>query len=260
LTVHPILRSDEINSANLAQKNSQQMETHRIILIVHIICGFTALTSGIVPMVAQKGGPVHRIFGTIYARAMYGVSASALGLFLLQPERPFLQFLLCIAVLSFYFTFTGVRSIVLKRRKAKAFFADKLAAWLTLTISVLMFIYGGYALTQALMHHHDVFLPILYLIFGPALGSAARADVKAFASAKPQQKMHWFFNHFIRMLSAYIATFTAFCVVNVHFLPPILVWVLPGVIGGTMITLLVRKYKNKFNTEGATAETYQAQN
>ncbi len=230
------------------------MEIHTVILIVHIICGFTALTVGIVPMVAQKGGKLHRSAGKIYARAMYGVSGTTLGLFLLHPEKPFLQFLLCIGMLGFYFTFSGVRSVTLHRRDLQSLFADRLVAWLTLIVSSLMFIYGGYILVFSLMHHAGVFLGILYLVFGAALGSAAQAEVKSFSSTASPQKMHWFFNHFIRMLSAYIATFTAFCVVNVHFLPPLLVWILPGAIGGTMITLLVKKYKRKFNKEAGKPE------
>jgi uncharacterized membrane protein len=231
------------------------METQQAVLIIHIICGFTALTSGIVPMVVQKGGKLHRTTGKIYAWAMYGVSATTLVLFLFKPEKPFRQFLLCIALLGFYFTFSGVRSIVLHRKQVKSLFADKLVAWITLAMSILMFIYGGYYIVHALIHNTSAFLGILYLVFGPALGSAARADVKAFLSTKPAEKMHWFFSHFIRMLSAYIATFTAFCVVNIHFLPALLVWLLPGTIGGTVITLLVKKYNHKFKKEAPMPES-----
>ncbi len=223
------------------------MNIHQLILIFHVICGFTALTIGIVPMVVQKGNKVHRKTGKIYAWAMYGVSASTLGLFLINPEKPFLQFLLCIATLSFYLTFTGVRAIALHRDKAHSRFVDKLIALLTLTTSLIMLLYGGYRLTNAIAHHTALFLGLLYLIFGTGMGIAARADVKGLLSNNPPKKMQWFFNHFIRILSAYIATFTAFCVVNVHFLPPILVWVLPGVIGGIMISLLVVKYTRKFD-------------
>jgi len=221
------------------------METHLAVLIVHIACGFTALTVGIAPMVAQKGGRLHRGAGKIYVWAMYGVSATTVALFLLHPQRPFLQFLLGIAVLAFYFTFTGVRAIALKRRQLKSLFADRLIAWLTLCVSASMFVYGAYAVVFALQHHTGTFLGILYLIFGPTLGSAAFADVKYFSLKKPAVKRHWFFQHFIRMLSAYIATFTAFCVVNVHFLPPLLVWTLPGIIGVTLISRVVKKYRGE---------------
>jgi uncharacterized membrane protein len=223
------------------------MKAHLVILIIHIICGFTALTVGIVPMVAKKGGKLHRTAGKIYAWGMYGVSATTLGLFLLNPGKPLFQFLLCIALLGFYLTFSGVRSITLHRKHQNSRTADRLVAWVTLVVSVLMFLYGGYLIFIAQIHHTTAFLGILYFVFGPALGSAAHADVKDFTSNVPQEKMRWFFNHFIRMLSAYIATFTAFCVVNVHFLPPLMVWIFPGVIGGTIITLLVKKYNRKFN-------------
>ena len=49
-----------------------------------------------------------------------------------------------------------------------------------------------------------------------------------------------------RILGAYIATLIAFCVVNVHFLPPLLVLSLPGMIGGVGITIWIKKYQKKF--------------
>ncbi len=225
------------------------MNIHLFILIIHISCGFTALTSGIVPMAAQKGGKLHRVSGRIYAWAMYGISASTLGLFLLNPGKPFLQFLLCIGMLGFYLTFTGLRSITLHRKKVISTLADRLVAWLVLAVSLIMILFGIFSLTNGIIHHLPLFLGILYPVFGLSMGSAALADVRAFSSKTPPQKMQWFFNHFIRMLSAYIATLTAFCVVNVHFLPPLLVWTLPGMIGGTMITLLAKKYNLKFKKE-----------
>jgi uncharacterized membrane protein len=235
-------------------EKSTTMNTHTLILIIHIACGFTALTVGIVPMAAKKGGKLHRGAGKIYAWAMYGVSATALGLFLLNPARPFLQFLLCIGLLGFYLTFSGVRAVMLHRKGLVSLPADRFVAWIALIASVFMICYGGYRFAHAMINHSDTFLAILYIIFGLAMGSAAWGDVKDFLPNKTPHEKRWFFNHVIRMLSAYIATFTAFCVVNVHFLPPILVWTLPGIIGGTIITLLVRRYKQQFEREKLTKD------
>ena len=47
------------------------------------------------------------------------------------------------------------------------------------------------------------------------------------------------------MLSAYIATFTAFAVTNVN-LPEVLVWIVPTVVGSTGISLTITHYKRLF--------------
>jgi len=63
--------------------------------------------------------------------------------------------------------------------------------------------------------------------------------------------MHWFYNHIARMVGSYIATVTAFCVVNSSnfpaYVPTLVIWVLPGVIGGIAIGRWIRYYRVKFN-------------
>ena len=48
------------------------------------------------------------------------------------------------------------------------------------------------------------------------------------------------------MLAAYIATFTAFAVTNITFLPGLLVWLTPTVIGSAGIAMTITYYKRKF--------------
>jgi uncharacterized membrane protein YfcA len=47
------------------------------------------------------------------------------------------------------------------------------------------------------------------------------------------------------MTGAYIAAFTAFLVINNTFLPPVLAWSLPGIIGGIFIGRTLRKIKSQ---------------
>lgn len=59
------------------------------------------------------------------------------------------------------------------------------------------------------------------------------------------------------MCGSYIATLTAFAVVNTRYLPDhhfmidIAAWVLPGVIGGILIGRTIRYYMQKFNPDKA---------
>jgi cytochrome c-type biogenesis protein CcmH/NrfF len=48
------------------------------------------------------------------------------------------------------------------------------------------------------------------------------------------------------MIGGYVATFTAFCVVNVKFLPKLAVWLLPTVIGTMGIAMWTAYYRRKF--------------
>ncbi len=66
-------------------------------------------------------------------------------------------------------------------------------------------------------------------------------------------KQHWFFAHLTRMCAAYIATTTAFVVVNVNFLPQLVVWLGPTVIGSAGITYWTIVYKQKFAKKIAVA-------
>jgi hypothetical protein len=61
--------------------------------------------------------------------------------------------------------------------------------------------------------------------------------------ARGAERGTWFFRHIIGMFSAYIATFTAFAVTNLEFLPPVVLWLLPSVVGSLGISLTVRHYK-----------------
>jgi uncharacterized membrane protein len=219
------------------------MMGHKIILIAHIAFGFSALSLGIIPMILKKGGRAHIFWGNIYVYSMYGVSLSALGLFLLNPQKIFLQFLLCIAILSFYLTFTGVRAV--QKKKNKSF--NKSFDWI---ISVFVGLSGiasfGNGVYHWIVYSNINSVTILFMVFGLVIMFNSFNDLKSFRNPENNSKMQWFFNHLTRMLGAYIATFTAFCVVNNHFLPDLVAWILPGIIGGIFITFTVKHYKQKF--------------
>ncbi|MBC7922645.1 MAG: hypothetical protein H7Z75_16310, partial [Ferruginibacter sp.] len=55
-------------------------------------------------------------------------------------------------------------------------------------------------------------------------------------------RLDWLRMHIERMGGAYIATVTAFLVVNVRVEPAFIPWLLPGLLGGFGIRYFVRKY------------------
>jgi hypothetical protein len=82
----------------------------------------------------------------------------------------------------------------------------------------------------------------------------AYGDLGLYLGYVKPEKMHWFFAHAGKMMGAYTAAITAFCVNIVpRFLPDntpsfvfILTWTAPGVILGILSARIIKKYKVKF--------------
>lgn len=232
------------------------METlQKFNLMLHIAGGFTALSAGLVPMFAKKGGRVHVVTGRIYFWAMMVVSFSAVLTFFIKPYSDGRLFLMFIGIFSFYLTYTGVRIVKYKKKVAAIALADRLATGFGGLAGLAMlglsgwFVYG----LAAGRPEGSVFFGVLYAVFGVFMLRIAHHDFRfqrTYGQAAPV-KTAWFFTHMQRILGAYIGTVTAFCVVNVHFLPPLLVWLAPGVIGGIGISRWVRHYRRKFVVKAA---------
>jgi hypothetical protein len=213
-------------------------------LYLHIFAGFTALTTGLVPMFSKKGSKVHIAWGKAYYWAMFLVALTALIRFQMKLN---LIFLSGIAIFSFYNTFTGVR-LIHRKTNPKPEFVDWLGAMLMLigSFGMLYFSYLAYKMD-------NVFYTTLFTIFGVFMFILTFEDLRVFTGKKlidnttPLQTRYWFQNHISRMGGSYIATVTAFLVVNnPPFIPGLVVWIAPGVIGGFIITRTRKFYMNKF--------------
>jgi uncharacterized membrane protein YhaH (DUF805 family) len=85
---------------------------------------------------------------------------------------------------------------------------------------------------------------IFYLVFGFGSLNAVRVDFLNF-NGKTQPNKYWLLLHLQRMMGAYIASFTAFVVVNAHHIPlnipGIVYWLLPTAIFMPLILFWLRK-------------------
>ena len=212
-------------------------------LCLHIFAGFTALTTGLVPMFSKKGSTLHITWGRVYFWAMFVVALTALIRFQMKPR---LIFLAGIAIFSFYNTFTGMR-LIRRKEHIKPPFVDWFGAILMVMGSLVM-LYSAYSASQT----NNVFYVTLFTIFGMLMFSLAFEDLRVFMNIKqidndvPMQARYWFQNHISRMGGSYIATLTAFLVVNnPPFIPGLVVWIAPGVIGGLIISRTRKFYKDK---------------
>ncbi|WP_041952360.1 DUF2306 domain-containing protein [Spirosoma spitsbergense] len=217
------------------------------LLITHIATGFTALVVGLIPMIFEKGGRLHKRAGLIYVYCMIIVAVTALLLCGLQPFKMLRLFLTGIAVFSFYLCMTGWRAT--KQKKSGPTRADKALTFVTLFVSLAMIGFGVYLLAI----NGASFLPIVFTFFGVLTLVFAGRDIQFMT--KPTEKMHWFFQHFTRMGGSYIATFTAALVTNIGRVLPAtapewtytMSWIIPSVVGGMLIGRTVRYYRQKFN-------------
>src|SRR5437588_569476 len=62
----------------------------------------------------------------------------------------------------------------------------------------------------------------------------------------PQDQNFWWYDHMGGMIGSYIAAVSAFSVVNLRFLPPLVRWLWPVAIGVPVILLWIRYYKKRF--------------
>jgi uncharacterized membrane protein len=212
----------------------------RLALGLHIAAGATALLAGLVPMLGRKGGKTHVRAGRLYVYCMITVAATAVLLCLLQPLTIGRLLLTGVAVLSFYLSFSGWRAA--RRRSTTLATGDAVLAAVSSVVGLLMLAAGVWL--QA----------VLFAFFGVLISLFAGLDTVRSWHPKPAATpTPWLFRHFTRMGGAYIATFTAFVVVNLgRWLPSgapqwsgLVGWMAPTVVGTIIITRTVRKYKHR---------------
>ncbi|MBN9383128.1 MAG: hypothetical protein J0H74_20390 [Chitinophagaceae bacterium] len=209
----------------------------RIILILHIIGGFFALISGAIAMLTRKGGRIHRRNGKIYFVCMTVVFVSAVIL----STAHHIPFLLMVGFFSYYMVVRGYRILYLKNLGR-----GQRPAVLDWTIVLLA---GGFIiclLGWGIVHAiRGPGMGYVAIVFGGLGSSFLAGDVRKFLRPSTE-KMHWWYTHIAGMCGGYIATVTAFVVVNVQMNPGWVPWLLPTAIGGPLIARTITKYKKRF--------------
>lgn len=210
---------------------------------IHIAAGFTAFFIAPCAMLTRKGGDAHRRWGKIY---FWSMAVMALTAIIVAAYRPNI-FLLLIAIFSFYMALTGYRVLFRKRpdKGQKANALDWAAASIMLVVGAALVGLGFFA-PQVLRIN-----PIISSVFGVTGIMFGARDVQKFLRPSAQ-KNSWFFNHIGGMLGSYIAAVSAFSVVNFDFLPTVLRWLWPTMIGVPGIFIWINYYQKKFN-KGAEA-------
>lgn len=193
-------------------------------LVLHIASGFTALLMGLIALISKKGQKLHRRSGMIFFISMLGVSFSALFMSYLKPS----VFLFHIGIFALYQNVSGFRAT--RNKSLRPAILD----WAMLIIS---------AVNSAMMIST---LNIVLVVFGVISALLVFGELRIYITHlrnREVPKLQWLTQHIGMMIGAYIATSTAFIVVNVSNVNPAwLPWILPTVFGVPLIVYFTRKY------------------
>ena len=204
----------------------------KTLLFFHVIFGGSGLFTGTLVMIMNKGDKNHFLLGKIFTISM--ILSSIAGLILSILHRNL--FLLIIAVFTLYLVGTGQRFLKLKKL-AVGQKPEKIDYILTFTMLVFGIGFVLYGLT--ILFSSSNFGWVLFA-FGSISLLMARSDFRLYRGIS-KFKNDWLLVHIQRMTGAYIASFTAFLVVNNTYLPSVLAWLLPTVLFTPLIYIWSKK-------------------
>lgn len=201
----------------------------KIFLVLHIIGGSLSLFTGFLVVLTKKGNQRHRKLGKVFYYCMLLTTSSSLVLAVIKSGL----FLFCIGIFSFYQTYMGYRATKNKALQATA--SDKLVWAIAFVNSVVMI---------------STLNPVL-MVFG------ALSTVNTLRQFAQQRQLNgsaapageWLQLHIGMMMGAFIATVTAFIVVNapdnLETMYAVLLWLAPTLILAPLIVFWSIKYKKR---------------
>lgn len=208
------------------------------LMIAHIAGGTLSLISGIVPMVVTKGNNIHRLFGKIFFFGMTVVFLTGFTVSIIKN----IPFLLLISIFSYYLVANGYRSLYLKKLHGgqKPTVVDWLLNIVSGIFMVGMVVFGSYLIIKGAVQ-----MGIVSLVFGIIGIRGVITTIRNFIK-QPTSKTIWIEGHIGGMVGGYIASVTAFLVINNERyigLPMVVSWLLPTVLLVPYIIYWTRKYK-----------------
>lgn len=204
------------------------------ILIVHILTGVIALGSGAFAIISKKQRGAHSKSGNMYFYSMLVSALTAVALSTLE----FNPFLFGIALFTLYLIIGGKMALVIRRQFGLAQYW-KYYAFSGLLTAGLMVFFATQIISQSTT------AAIILFVFAGIQLSFSGFDLWY----DPLKNIkHLIFQHINKMGGGYIATCTAFIVVNINFLPDLVTWLGPTLIGSLLIAIANRQRRNMQST------------
>ena len=209
-----------------------------IVLIIHVVAGFAALGVGLWAILSKKGQRTHKLTGRTFFYLMLIVAVSAGIVSTIKLN----EFLLLIAGFAAYQNIGGYRSV--KNKGLSPNWIDWSATALGLVTGVFMI---------------ATFNTVL-LVFGGICLSLVIVDLRTYYAVfagKTIPKLAWLARHIGFMMGSYIATFTAFVVVNVRNVEPAWIpWLAPTAVGVPLMQYWTWKYTRKKKGKAVSINEY----
>jgi uncharacterized membrane protein len=206
------------------------MTLFKVLLYIHIVFGAISLFVGLFVLLTKKGNTRHKRIGNIYYYSMLTAALISFPMSYLHSD----YFLFIVGVFTSYMLLTGRRYL-----KIKEISDVKTTDWI-LMLTMLFFGIAFIAFGIYKIMNHNSFGTVL-LVFGGISCLFVWRDKRNF-EGKSRYKNFWLVTHIQRMLGSYIATVTAFLVVNNKVLPDVLAWLLPTFLLVPLIVIWVKKY------------------
>lgn len=205
------------------------------LIYLHAGLGGIALLAGLVALGVQKGSTPHKVSGKIYASTMLISALLSVGIALSPGHVNF--FLASIGLFTSYFILSGYRSLRFQQQGV-SLGTDRLISSTMLVVGVGMvgfsfFLGGG--------------INYVLLVFGAIGAVFALRDLRLYRQLERLQKS-WLRLHLGKMCGGYIASVTAFLVVN-ELLPGLFAWFVPTVIGSVFIAYWMRRVRKQAEAE-----------
>jgi uncharacterized membrane protein len=206
------------------------MDIFRFILALHILGGSVGLISGTIVLILKKGDKNHKAIGSIFFWAMNLAGLCSFVLAVMHPNN----FLFVVGIFTLYMNLTARSYLKFKRKDAVINFRDAIPT-IGMVIAAFFFVIVGIKLISK-----DSFGWVL-LSFAFISLRFVLADYKFF-KGKSKFSNQWLLSHLQRMIGTYIASITAFLVVNINFKPAFVIWLAPTVLLVPLIIYWSRKY------------------
>ncbi len=208
----------------------------KIFLIVHIAGGSIGLLTGLFNIIQKKGGKKHKLIGRVFYFSMLMAGLSSLVLSCLKPN----YFLFMVGLFTLYMVVSGQRYLNYSQQERQEIEKIDWVISIIMLLSGLLFIgLGTWSIVKLNL------FGLVFVTFGTLGLLFVWQDFLNF-NKKNSTKNHWLIGHLQRMTGAFIASITAFLVVNAKYfpdsIPGFVYWILPTII----FTPLIIKWSNKY--------------
>jgi uncharacterized membrane protein len=216
------------------------MDIFRIFLTIHIAGGTIGLLAGTYIMIGKKGDKRHKLIGRIFSICMLGAGFCSFVLATIHRN----DFLFAVGVFTIFLAGTGWRYLYLKNIIDGQ--RPEIIDW---ALMIFMILGCVVFLILGIRNIFDQeYFGIIILLFAWRGISFVVKDYKIY-KGEITVKNYWLIFHLQRMSAAYIASLTAFAVVNAPDRLSFLPWLLPSAIVVPLIIKWSKKFKVKLTKE-----------